>query len=177
MFDFIRKHTKITMGLLFLLIVPSFVLFGLDGYSQNQDKSPVVAKVDGQEILQSEWDRAHLREVDKLKTSMPSLDAKLLDSPEAKYATLERLVRDRVLIAAVAKSKLNTSDQRLARELQSNPDIAALRRPDGSLDMERYRQLLGAQGMSPEMFEASVRTDLSTRQVLMGVMGSGFFSK
>ncbi|MGB4116269.1 MAG: SurA N-terminal domain-containing protein [Polaromonas sp.] len=176
MFDFIRKHTKITMGLLFLLIVPSFVLFGLDGYSQNQDKSPVVAKVDGQEILQSEWDRAHLREVEKLKTSMPSLDAKLLDSPEAKYATLERLVRDRVLIAAAAKAKLGTSDQRLARELQSNPDIAALRRPDGSLDMERYRQLLGAQGMSPEMFEASVRTDLSTRQVLMGVMGSGFSS-
>ena len=174
MFDFIRKHTKITMGLLFLLIVPSFVLFGLDGYSQNKDKSQVVAKVDGQEILQSEWDRAHLREIDKLKASMPSLDAKLLDSPEAKYATLERLVRDRVLIAAVAKSKLNTSDQRLARELQSNPDIAALRRPDGTLDMERYKQLLGTQGMSPEMFEASVRTDLSTRQVLMGVMGSGF---
>ena len=174
MFDFIRKHTKITMGLLFLLIVPSFVLFGLDGYSQNKDKSQVVAKVDGQEILQSEWDRAHLREIDKLKASMPSLDAKLLDSPEARYATLERLVRDRVLIAAVAKSKLVTSDQRLARELQSNPDIAALRRPDGTLDMERYKQLLGTQGMSPEMFEASVRTDLSTRQVLVGVIGSGF---
>lgn len=174
MFDFIRKHTKIAMGLLFLLIVPSFVLFGLDGYSQSKDKSQVVAKVDGQEILQTEWDRAHLREVDKIKASMPSIDAKLLDSPEAKYATLERLVRDRVLTAAVAKLKLNTSDQSLARELQSNPDIAALRRPDGTLDMERYKQLLGAQGMSPEMFEANVRTDLSTRQVLRGVMSSGF---
>jgi len=176
MFDFIRKHAKITMGLLFLLIVPSFVLFGLDGYGNSQDKSPVVAKVDGQTILQTEWDRAHLSEVEKLRASMPSLDAKLLDSPEARYATLERLVRDRVLAAAATKLKLNTSDQRLARELQSNPDIAALRRPDGSLDMERYRQLLGAQGMSPEMFEASVRTDLSTRQVLIGVMGTGFSS-
>ncbi len=176
MFDFIRKHTKITMGLLFLLIVPSFILFGLDGYSKSQDKSPVVAKVDGQEIFQSEWDRAHLREVDKLKASMPSLDAKLLDSPEARYATLERLVRDRVLTAAVNKLKLNTSDQRLARELQNSPEIASLRRPDGSLDMQRYKQLLGAQGMSPEMFEANVRADLSTRQVLTGVMGTGFSS-
>jgi|GEM_PF-3459822 len=76
MFDFIRKHTKITMGLLFLLIVPSFILFGIDGYSKSQGKSPVVAKVDGQDIFQTEWDRAHLREVDKLKASMPSLDAK-----------------------------------------------------------------------------------------------------
>lgn len=176
MFDFIRKHAKITMGLLFLLIVPSFVLFGLDGYGNSQDKSPVVAKVDGQTILQTEWDRAHLNEVDKLRASMPSLDAKLFDSPEARYATLERLVRDRVLAAAATKLKLNTNDQRLARELQSNPEIAALRRPDGTLDMQRYKQLLGAQGLSPEMFEANVRTDLSTRQVLMGVIGTGFSS-
>jgi peptidyl-prolyl cis-trans isomerase D len=177
MFDFIRKHTKITMGLLFLLIVPSFVLFGLDGYSQSKDKSPEVAKVDGQAILQTDWDRAHLREVDRIKASMPSIDAKLLDSPEAKYATLERLVRERVLAAAAAKSNLAMSDQKLARELQESAEIAALRRPDGTLDMERYRQLLASQGMTPEMFEANVRADLSSRQVLAGVTGSGLASQ
>jgi peptidyl-prolyl cis-trans isomerase D len=73
---------------------------------------------------------------------MPTLDPKLLDSPEARYATLERLVRDRVIAAAADKFKLTTSDQRLARELQQSPEIASLKRPDGSLDMERYRQLL-----------------------------------
>ncbi len=176
MFDFIRKHTKITMGLLFLLIVPSFVLFGLDGYNRDKDQGAVVAKVDGQEIIQTEWDRAHLREVERLRAAMPSLDPKLLDSPEARYGTLERLVRDRVLAAASTQLKLNTSDQRLARELQENPDIKALRRPDGTLDMERYRQMLSSQGMSPEMFEANVRSDLSNRQVLVGVAGSGFSS-
>ena len=176
MFDFIRKHTKITMGLLFLLIVPSFILFGLDGYNRDKDKGAVVAKVDGQEIIQSEWDRAHLREVERLRASMPSLDPKLLDSPEARYATLERLVRDRVMVAASNHLKLNTSDQRLARELQDNPDIKSLRRSDGTLDMERYRQLLSSQGLSPEMFEANVRADLSNRQVLVGVGGSGFSS-
>ena len=177
MFDFIRRHTKLTMGLLFLLIVPSFVLFGLDGYSQSKDKSPTVAKVDGQAILQTEWDKAHLREVDRVKASMPSVDVKLFDSPEARYATLERLVRERVLAAAAAKSKLGISDPKLARELQDNSEIASLRRADGSLDMERYRQLLASQGMSPEMFEASVRADLSTRQVLGGVAASGFASQ
>ena len=177
MFDFIRRHTKLTMGLLFLLIVPSFVLFGLDGYSQSKDKSPTVAKVDGQAILQTEWDKAHLREVDRVKASMPSVDVKLFDSPEARYATLERLVRERVLAAAAAKSKLGISDPKLARELQDNSEIASLRKADGSLDMDRYRQLLASQGMSPEMFEASVRADLSTRQVLGGVAASGFASQ
>ncbi|MDO9405992.1 MAG: SurA N-terminal domain-containing protein [Polaromonas sp.] len=174
MFDFIRKHTKITMGFLFLLIVPSFVLFGLDGYTRDNQKGAVVAKVDGQEIMQPEWDQAHQREVDRLRASMPSLDPKLLDSPEARYATLERLVRERVMTAAASKFKLTASDQRLARDLQENPEIQALRRPDGTLDMDRYRQLLGSQGLSPEMFEANVRAELSSRQVLTGIAGTGF---
>jgi len=34
MFDFVRKHTRIMQFLLFLLIFPSFVLFGIDGYNR-----------------------------------------------------------------------------------------------------------------------------------------------
>ncbi|ABE44978.1 SurA N-terminal domain-containing protein [Polaromonas sp. JS666] len=176
MFDFIRKHTKVTMALLFLLIVPSFILFGLDGYNRSREQGVAVARVDGKDIIQSEWDRAHQLEVDRLRASMPSLDAKLLDSPQARYATLERLVRDRVIAAAADKFKLVISDQRLARELQQSSEIASLRRSDGNLDMERYRQVLGSQGMSPEMFEANVRADLSNRQVLTGIGASGFSS-
>lgn len=176
MFDFVRKHTKIVMVLLFLLILPSFVLLGLDGYNSSKDQSAKVARVDGRDITQSDWDRAHQREMDQLRNSMPNLDPKLMDSPEARYATLERLVRERVVATAAERFKLSTSNERLARELQQSPEIASLRRPDGSLDMERYRQLLAAQGMSPEMFEANVRNELSSRQVLVGVGASGFAS-
>lgn len=174
MFDLVRKHTKIMMGLMFLLIIPSFVLFGLEGYNRAQNKGTAVARVDGLDITQAEWDFAHKNEVDRVRESMPTLDVKLLESPEARYATLERLVRDRVLAAAATKLKLVTPDARLARDLQQNPTIASLRKPDGALDMDRYRQLLATQGMSPEMFEAQVRADLSSRQVLAGVSGSGF---
>jgi len=174
MFDFVRKHTKIMMGLMFLLIIPSFVLFGLEGYNRSRENNAAVARVAGQDITQAEWDAAHKNEIDRVRESMPSIDVKLLDSPEARYATLERLVRDRVLVAAAQKLKLVTSDARLARDLQQNPAIAGLRRPDGSLDLERYRQLVGSQGMTPDMFEAQVRADLSSRQVLLGVSGSGF---
>ena len=176
MFDFVRKHTKIMMIVMFLLIIPSFVLFGLDGYSRMQEKGETVARVDGRDITQAEWDAAHKLEVDRLRSSMPSLDPKLLDSPEARYSTLERIVRDRVLAATVARANLTTSDQRLAQELQANETIASLRGPDGKLDMDRYRQLVGAQGMTPEMFENDVRNDVSRRQVLAGVTGSGFAS-
>lgn len=172
MFDFVRKHTKVMQLLLFVLIVPSFVLFGLEGYSRFNEKGDAVAKVDGREITQQQWDNAHKAEVDRVRERMPTVDAKMLDSPEARYSTLERLVRDRVLAAAAEHSRLAVPDQRVARELQRNDLINSLRGPDGKLDMERYRELLRVQGMTPEIYENQVRNDLSARQVLTGVGAS-----
>ena len=174
MFDSIRNNSKILMGLLFLLVIPSFVLFGMEGYSQFEDKGAVVARVDGQKITQSEWDAAHQQEVDRIRASVPNLDPKLLDSAEARYATLDKMVNDRLIARASEKQLLVTSDQRLARYLQQDPSIAGLRGADGKLDMERYRQLAASQGMTPEMLEASVRRDLSNQQVLAGLQSSVF---
>ena len=174
MFDFVRNNTKIMMGLLFLLIIPSFVMFGIEGYSRFNDKGAVVAKVNGNKIVQAEWDAAHKREVDRIRASMPSIDVKMFDTPEAKYATLERLVREQVIAAAAQKLHLVASDARLARELQQSPAIASLRGPDGKLDMERYKQLAASQGMTPEMFEMQVRADLSSRQVIQGIQASAY---
>ncbi len=174
MFDFVRNNTKIMMGIMFLLIIPSFVFFGIEGYGRFNDQGAVVAKVNGNKINQAEWDAAHKREVDRIRASMPSLDVKMFDTPEAKYATLERLVRDQVIAAAAQKLQLMASDTRLARELQQSPAIAALRTADGKLDMERYKQLAASQGMTPEMFEMQVRADLSNRQVIQGVQASAY---
>jgi len=173
MFESIRKHSKIVMFLLFLLIIPSFVLVGIDS-NYFSEKSAVVARVDGHDIKQTDWDNAHKMETDRIRAQSPTVDAKLLDSAEARYATLERLVRDRVFQAAVQKMHLVTSDSRLARSLQEIPAIAALKRPDGSLDAEAYRALVGAQGLTPEGFEANVRRDISVSQVVGGVMSSAF---
>ena len=173
MLESIRKHSKFGMILLFLLVIPSFVLVGID-QSYFSESSPVVARVDGQEIKQSDWDNAHRIESDRIRTQSPSVDAKLLDSPQARYATLERMVRDRVISAAVQKMHLSASDMRLASALKEIPAIASLRRADGSLDVEAYKALVGAQGLTPEGFEANVRYELSAAQVLGGVMQSSF---
>ncbi|MBL0944565.1 MAG: SurA N-terminal domain-containing protein [Hydrogenophaga sp.] len=176
MFDIIRDRKKFLMGFLLILIIPSFVLFGVEGYTRFNEGGAAVASVDGKKIKRAEWDQAHRQEVERLRAMVPNIDSALLDSDIARYESLERLVRQRVLAAAVAKLNLYTPDQRLARELQQNQAIASLRKPDGSLDVEAYRQLLSRQGMTPEIFEASVRADLSQRQVLQGVQATGFGS-
>ncbi len=174
MFDFFRNNIKFLMGLLMLLIIPSFVLFGIEGYSSFRESHDIVAKVGKVEITRQEWDAAHRNEVDRLVASMPGMDRSLLDNEATRLATLERMVNDRVLSLAAQDGLFLATDQRLARELTQDPNIAALRKPDGTLDVARYQELLRAQGMTPEMFEASVRADLARRQVAQGVAASSF---
>lgn len=173
MFETIRKYSKVLMYPLFLLIILSFVLVGVN---QNYftEKSPVVAKVNGKDITQTDWDNAHRVASDRMRQQDPNMDSKWMDGPEARYLTLERMVRDQVIDAAVQKMHLTVDNATLVRALQDIPQIAALKKPDGSLDVDAYRALVGAQGMTPEGFEAGMRRDISARQVLGGVANTAF---
>jgi peptidyl-prolyl cis-trans isomerase D len=173
MFESIRKHSKFVMILLFLLIIPSFIFVGVN---QNYftESSATVARVDGHDIKQSDWDNAHRAESDRLRAENPRIDPRQLDSEQARYNTLEKMVRDQVLAAAVQKLHLSASDAQLVRTLQEIPAIAALKKPDGTMDAQAYRALVGSQGLTPEGFEANLRRELSMNQVLGGVTGTAF---
>lgn len=174
MFESIRQHKKYLMGFLMILIIPSFVLFGVEGYSNANESGETVATVNGKDIKQAEWDAAHQAQIERLQQAMPTIDIKLLDTPEARYGALETLVQQRVMAVAAQELRIVTSNQRLQRDLQSNEVIASLRLPDGKLDIEAYRTLLARQGMTPDMFENQVRQDLSVQQITQGVLSSGF---
>lgn len=170
MFEFFRRYNKIVMGALFVLIIPSFVLFGVDRY-QGDQKGEKVARVDGQEITRPEWEQQHRNEVDRIRRQMPNIEAATLDSDAARYATLERMVRDRVLAAAAAKSNMTVSEDRLSRLFAEDTGLASFRTAEGKFDRERFMM---ATGRTPEQYEASVRSDLATQQVLLGVSGTAF---
>jgi peptidyl-prolyl cis-trans isomerase D len=170
MFEFVRTHNRLLFFVMVLLIFPSFAFFGVQGYSRfNDPASATVAKVDGQKITQAEWDAAHKRQIEQVRERAPGLDLKLFDTPEARKGALEALMRERVLFAAAARSHLQVSDARLMRELQNEPQLAALRKPDGSFDLAAYKALVESRGRSAEAFEAGIRQDLMLRQVLAGI--------
>lgn len=173
MFEFFRKHNKIVMLFLFLLIIPSFVLFGVDRY-QGNGRGEDVATVDGTPITRPEWDLQHRNEIDRIRQQNPSIDPSLLDSDAARYSTLERMVRDRVLAAAAAKSNMSVSEERLSRMFAEDTGLAAFRGANGKFDRESF---LRATGRTPEQYEASVRSDLATQQVLLGVSGTAFATR
>lgn len=168
MFEFVRSHTRLLQFILVLLVFPAFVFFGVQGYTGMSEGNAVVAKVAGTSITQAEWDAAHRNQVERLRAQSPGVDLKLFDTPEAKQRTLDALVRERVMLVAADKLHLTASDERLQRVFASDPQLAFLRKPDGSLNAD----VLAAQGMSARQFEQQLRQDLAMRQVLQGVSGT-----
>lgn len=170
MFDFVRSHMRVLQFILVLLIFPSFVFLGVQGYSGFGEGNATVAKVDGQKITQAEWDAAHRQQVERLRAQAPDMDLKVFDSPDMKLRTLDQLVRQRVMLAAASKANLYPSDDRLHRLFATDPQFASLRRPDGSLN----KDMLAGQGMTAPQFEQAIRQDLGMQQVLAGVGDSAF---
>ena len=172
MFDFVRNNKRILQGVLLLLIIPSFVLVGVESYQNRGDSAAGVASVGGQKITQQEWDDAQRRQIDQARQQMgPQFDQKLFDTPEAKREVLENLVAERAVNAEIARSHLTVGDQSIAKAINA---IEAFRKPDGSFDMDAYRATLAAQGMTPQIFEARMRRDMAIQQLAGSVQATAF---
>jgi peptidyl-prolyl cis-trans isomerase D len=163
MFDFFRRHTRTLQFLLVLLVFPSFVFFGIQGYSRFAGGDQQwVAKVAGQPVTQAEYDAALRDRIERTRRQMPNLDPKIFDTPEMRSLALDAIVRDRVMLVAADKLHLVTTDDRLDRYFKSDPQFAPVRNADGSLN----RDVLVGLGMSSEGFAERLRQDLSRRQVM-----------
>lgn len=170
MFDFVRKNNKILQVVLFLLIVPSFVLFGIQGYNHFSGDANLAAKVDGIPISLQQLDDAQRNQIARMQEELGGkVDAAALDTPQMRMRTLDGLVQQALLQVAVNKQHLQVGDSELQQAILQIPQIAELRRKDGSFDVEAYRQLIAAQGMTTGQFEASVREQLLQQQALGGL--------
>ncbi|HVL55336.1 MAG TPA: SurA N-terminal domain-containing protein [Burkholderiaceae bacterium] len=163
MFDWIRKHQRVSLLILLLLILPAFVFFGVAGYDRMRGGDDSVATVAGNPITQREFELAQRRQIDNLRQMFgDQIDARMFDTPEARRETLEGLITQRVIATEAARQRLHVSEERLAETIRAIP---GLQRPDGSFDVERYRTLLSAQGMTPQGFEVQLLTDLRTQML------------
>ncbi len=171
MFDFVRTHSRLMLAVMVLLIFPSFVFFGIQGYSRfTSGESATVASVDGHAITRAEWEREHARNVERARQQSPNVDASMFDTPQMKRETLEGMIRERLLLADAEAMHLAPDDRRLQRLFVTDPQFAQLRNPDGSVN----RDLLAAQGMSSQTFAQRLRQDLAVQQVLAGITQTSF---
>lgn len=172
MFDFVRNNKRLLQGALLLLIIPSFVLVGVDSYQNRGDSGAGVASVDGRKVTQQEWDDAQRKQIDQARQQMgPQFDQKAFETPEAKRQVLEGLLAERAVGAEIARKHLTVSEEAVFKTIR---DIPEFRKPDGSINTEAFRAAVAAQGLTPEGFVASRRSDMAIQQ-LAGSVGATAF--
>ena len=175
MLEFIRTHQRLMQFILLLIIFPSFAFLGIESYLRMSDKEPPVAKVAGQNITQREWDAAQARQIERFKQVFgEQFNQNMFDSPEARQGVLENLLAQRAMSAHVMENHLTVSNDTLRNTIA---EIPGLKNPDGQFDKQRYQQLLAAQGLTPEKFEAGLRHDLAVQQINAVVQGTAFSPK
>jgi peptidyl-prolyl cis-trans isomerase D len=161
--------------ILLLIIFPSFAFLGIESYLRMSDKEPPVAKVAGQNITQREWDAAQARQIERFKQVFgEQFNQNMFDSPEARQGVLENLLAQRAMSSHVVENNLTVSNDTLRNTIA---EIPGLKNPDGQFDKQRYQQLLAAQGLTPEKFEAGLRHDLAVQQINAVVQGTAFSPK
>lgn len=173
MFDFVHKNKRLIQVMLALIAVP-FAFFGLESYTRSMGNANDVASIDGQPVTVREFQEEHRNQMDRVRQILGrGADLSTFDTPEARNSLLDTLIDRRVLATAAVKSKLVISDDQL-REL-----IATMQpfQVDGKFSRERYSALLQAQAMTPAMFEARLRYDLTMSQLNRSLAGSAIQSR
>ena len=105
MFEAVRKHQRLMLALILLLIFPAFVFFGLSGYDSMVGGGDDVAVVDGTKIPRNAFDEAHRQQVERVQQVLGGqVDAKMFDTPAARAQTLESLITQQAILSE-ARSK------------------------------------------------------------------------
>jgi len=174
MFDFVRTHRNWMMLFILVLILPSFVFFGIQGYNSYVDKDGALATVDGAPITQQEYDAALRDRVERLRQGLgANFDPKLLETPEARAAVLDQLVLDRALANEATKSNVVITVDRLREYISNVPAF----QQDGKFSYELYKAFLASRGQSEASFEQSLRNDLRKQTFVQAVVESAITPK
>jgi len=162
MFEFVQKHKRLIQIAFVVLIVPPFAFFGMESYTRSIGARDDVAAVDGTGISQREFGEELRRQQERLRAAFGrGFDPAALDTPESRAALLDSLVSQRLLADAAQRGHLSMSDDELRETIAAIPAFQT----DGSFSKPNYEALLRAQNMTPQMFEARLRYDLSLAQL------------
>lgn len=178
MLDFFRNHQRLMMALLLLIVLPGLGFVGIQGFRGFFDDSANAAAVNGHKITRVEFDGAFRQQIDQARQALGGqFDVKMFDTPEHRKQVLDGLIQQRVLADETQRLHLTASDNAVRDALMSDPMIASLKKPDGTIDVERYAQLLSFQGMTPEQYQERVRYSLALQQIPASIVSSAFTPK
>lgn len=173
MFDFVRNNKRVVQLVLAIIILP-FALWGVDSYIRGSGGGAnEIARVGKTPISREEFQRALNEQQERLRQQLGNNATPLLEAPEFRRGVLEELINQRVLQLQAEKAHMSISNEMLAAIITSLPALQV----DGKFSRERYETMVAAQNMSVPQFEALLRRDLMSQQLLLPVGNASFSGK
>ena len=149
--------------LLLVLVVPSFALIGVSGYSTYVANDDKLVEVGDASVNLDEFDRIRRNQLEDMQNRMGgAFDPAQLDTPEVRAELLDALIDRRVIATEAERNRFNVSDSILREYIAAIPDFQV----DGRFSSERYNQVLNAMGYSSRDFEMGQRYEMALRRVL-----------
>lgn len=173
MFDAVRDNKKIVQIFLALIMLP-FAFFGVDSYVNDKGAGSDVAAVGDGKITQQQFSQAWREQIDQLRTSLGAqFDPAAFDTPAARRAMLDQLINQRLLLEEARRLRLGTGDDQLRDVIARVPAL----QDNGKFSLQKYEELIRAQGMSQAGFEAKLRQDLTVQQIAVSVSDTAITSR
>ncbi len=166
-----RSHIKgwIAWAFVILVSVP-FALWGVSSY-RSVITTDYVAKVNGEKVMPQAFQRSYQQVYQQRENS---LNGKFNPTP-AQEKALKRQVLQQLITRTLLRQQANNyhllaSEADVRAEIQQIPAFQL----NGSFSFAQYSAVLASNGMTPDQFEAQVRTDLRTQVLQSGLAGSAF---
>jgi len=153
-----RAHGWIAWIIIVLIVIP-FALWGIQKYL-GVDPNVPVAKVNGDEIPLSEFQRAYQR----TQAALAGRDPGPARDEILKSATVDSLIEERLLGQFTEAEGLRISDEQVAHAIDRNPAFKTA----GAFSQTQYNRFLARNGYSPGAFEETLRRNLLQEQLSSG---------
>jgi len=174
MLHFIRDRAQgwLAWFIVGLISIP-FALWGVNSYVSGPGDT-VVATVNGEDITQTTMQQAVQRYREQMRQMMgDDFDPEMFDGTVIRRAVLNDLIDQQLIRSTTTKLGQRISDRQVASFIQQTP---AFQR-DGRFDSEQYQMVLARAGFSPASYEATLRNDLLSQQLLQNIESSSVISE
>lgn len=157
-----EKAQGVFAWVILLLITVPFALWGIQNYMDAGKEAPVVS-VGDKDFYQRDVGRAYAQ-------FSQNLQGLGIDEETLKQQSLQKLIRDEVLLQYVKSEGLVITDQ-TARDFIKSLDYFQV---DGQFDKKQYQALLNSQGMSSAEFIGRIKNALTMEQFQHSITDSSY---
>jgi len=167
MLEFLRKRAQsIVIQAIVVIIALVFIFWGVGTNLMNKQEAAIV--VDNEEInfqqFQQAYDQAYARLAEQFGGTVPK---GLADQLNIKQQVINQLVQESLLRQGGLEMGLMVS----SREIQNEVESMVQFQKNGQFSMEQYQAVLGANRLSPEKYEQSLRYELLGTKTIANIAG------